>query len=136
MYTFRKGARSLLPQMRIGYVIAPSDSACYCLSPLFRSTFSMGRTLAEKLRWRPPLKLSPVLQMRRSNMNHVLLDRVSLATSGTYRCEVTSKNPPRFDAKVREAKMVVLSKSASRAVFACGEAARSMRHEFILEEEE
>ena len=51
--------------------------------------------------------------MRQSNIHRVLLDKVSLATSGTYRCEVTSKNPPRFDAKVREGKMVVLSKSVN-----------------------
>ena len=51
--------------------------------------------------------------MRQSNIHRVLLDKVSLATSGTYRCEVTSKNPPRFDAKVREGKMVVLSKSVA-----------------------
>ena len=54
--------------------------------------------------------------MRQSNIHRVLLDKVSLATSGTYRCEVTSKNPPRFDAKVREGKMVVLSKSVSQSV--------------------
>ena len=36
------------------------------------------------------------------------LRRVSLETSGVYRCEVTSKNSPGFDSQFEEGKMVVL----------------------------
>ena len=49
-----------------------------------------------------------LLQMRQSNVNRVLLRRVSLDTTGVFRCEVTSKKSPGFDAKFQEARLDVL----------------------------
>ena len=47
--------------------------------------------------------------MRGSNISRVLLRKVTLATAGTYRCEVTSKKDKGgFDVQIRQAKMVVL----------------------------
>jgi hypothetical protein len=51
--------------------------------------------------------------MRHSNVRQVALRRVSLETSGKYRCEVTSKNSPGFDSQFEEEKMIVLGKSLS-----------------------
>ncbi len=65
--------------------------------------------------------------MKQSNINRVHLTKVSLATSGTYRCEVTSKNSPGFDAKVREAKMVVLGKDRSKQLEAMARRLRLSR---------
>ena len=51
--------------------------------------------------------------MRHSNVRQVALRRVSLETSGNYRCEVTSKNSPGFDSQFEEGKMVVLGECCS-----------------------
>ena len=49
------------------------------------------------------------LQTRQSNVRKVTLKRVSLASTGIYRCEVTSKlKPAGIDSEVREDRMVVL----------------------------
>jgi hypothetical protein len=48
--------------------------------------------------------------MRHSNVRQVALRRVSLETSGSYRCEVTSKHSPGFNSQFEEGKMVVLGK--------------------------
>jgi len=46
---------------------------------------------------------------RQSNVHHVTLKKVSLSSSGVYRCEVTSKlSPAGIDSEVREDRMVVL----------------------------
>ena len=49
--------------------------------------------------------------MKHSNIQLVTLRKVSLNTSGTYRCEVTARNSPGFDAKFQNGKMVVLGKT-------------------------
>ena len=47
--------------------------------------------------------------MRHSNVNRVMLRRVSLDTTGVFRCEVTSRKAlGGFDAKFREARLDVL----------------------------
>jgi hypothetical protein len=43
-------------------------------------------------------------------VRQVALRRVSLETSGSYRCEVTSKHSPGFNSQFEEGKMVVLGK--------------------------
>ena len=52
------------------------------------------------------------LQTRQSNVRKVTLRKVSLLTSGVYRCEVTSKlSPAGIDSEVREDRMVVLGET-------------------------
>ena len=49
------------------------------------------------------------LQTRHSNVRQVTLRKVSLLTSGVYRCEVTSKlSPAGIDSEVKEDRLVVL----------------------------
>lgn len=58
--------------------------------------------------------------MRHSNIRRVLLKRVSLNTTGTYRCEVTAKSNPGFDSKNLQANMVVLELPKSDPVISGG----------------
>jgi len=51
------------------------------------------------------------VDMRYSNVRQVLLRKVGLATSGRYRCEVTTRSllhQPRFDSQFQEGRLVVL----------------------------
>ena len=55
---------------------------------------------------------SSILQMKHSNHKQVLLKRVGLATSGKYRCEVTTRNTkrPGFDSQYDDGSLTVLGK--------------------------
>ena len=57
-------------------------------------------------------------QMRHSNHKQVLLKRVGLNTSGTYRCEVTTKNlrKPGFDSQYDDGSLTVLGKTSLKLI--------------------
>ena len=53
-------------------------------------------------------------KMHRSSVSKVVLRKVNLKTSGTFRCEVTTRsdarNTKRFDSETREERLVVVGK--------------------------
>ena len=55
-------------------------------------------------------------KMHRSSVSKVVLRKVNLKTSGTFRCEVTTRsdarNTKRFDSETREERLVVVGKFA------------------------
>ena len=60
--------------------------------------------------------VSFIEKMHRSSVSKVVLRKVNLKTSGTFRCEVTTRsdarNTKRFDSETREERLVVVGKFA------------------------
>lgn len=48
------------------------------------------------------------VDLRQSNLTQVMLRKVSISSTGLYRCEVTAKNSPRFESQFAEDRMFVL----------------------------